>query len=59
MNSGRGAFQGSWPWLSSLPSFFGFKPTSRHLHVGVGEAMPRARVDPDLKPVGQPRHGSR
>src|SRR5580704_16567329 len=29
MNSGRGNFQGSWSWLSSFPSFFGFIPSSR------------------------------
>src|SRR3989442_310103 len=30
---------------------------ARHLHVGVGEAMPPARVDPDLKPLGHPPPG--
>ena len=29
MNSGSGAFQGSCRWLSILPSFFGFRPSSR------------------------------
>src|SRR5258708_3529753 len=29
MNSGRDSFHGSWSWLSSFPSFFGFIPSSR------------------------------
>jgi len=29
MNAGSGSFQGSWWWLSSLPSFLGFMPSSR------------------------------
>src|SRR5271166_4883777 len=29
MNCGSGAFQGSWSWLSSLPNFLGFSPSSR------------------------------
>src|ERR1700686_5536162 len=29
MNSGKGSFHGSWSWLSSFPSFFGFIPNSR------------------------------
>jgi hypothetical protein len=28
-NAGSGSFQGSWWWLSSLPSFLGFMPSSR------------------------------
>src|SRR5438093_9755318 len=34
MKAGKGSFQGSWRWLSSLPSFFGFIPNSRPFERG-------------------------
>jgi hypothetical protein len=49
MNSLSGAFHGSWPWLSILPSFFGIHTQfARHLDVRVRQMMAFTRVYPCL-----------
>src|SRR3990172_7116354 len=55
MNSGRGTFQGSCRWLSSLPSLFGFRPSSRAICTWASERWCRVRPSTQTRSCSRTR----